>query len=153
MKMAEEIKKRDPSQPREKPKRYVYAVKYQGKAEYKGSFNPEILPGLHGVFTDAHGGLKRALVEADKCKRWLGTEIRKVKVRVPNDKPKEEMVTTVHDNVEVWIEQYEEQFSDGYFVKEIDPWAKESEKPASEKSVPPESPNAEKKQKKELAPA
>lgn len=88
----------------EEPK-VEWHVCYKANPEYKGSFNVPKKPGCHGKFGEDKGGMEGAKAGAEACKKWFNEESH-LTMQVVGGQKVEQIKTTVHDNVIVWIEKY-----------------------------------------------
>lgn len=95
-----------------------FMVKYKLKADYDGDFqrdkltdteNPDAeVVGVHGVFRN----LGRAIEAKAKCKAWFNKEVVPVEKMNGAGKVVMETRTTLHDNVDVWLERFVDGFLD-----------------------------------------
>ena len=93
-----------------------FKVCYRLNPNYEGQFQIDKIGkgGVHGEFGPSHGGLHRAKMEAENCKKWFNEEKHAFERMGASGKPVVEVRTTIHDNVIVWIEKYK----DGYLEEE-----------------------------------
>ena len=90
--------------------KYEFKVRYKANPHYAGHWHSGLKPGLHGTFDT----MAEAVTAQAKCRKWFNEE--NVILAQADDKGviADDVKTTIHDNVVVWIESYE----NGVLVKD-----------------------------------
>ena len=88
-----------------------FQVCYKADPHYAGTFNAKLAPGVHGTFTT----LAEAKEQAGVCRDWFSQEKRLVDKPGPDGVIVPEVVTTQHNNVIIWIDEYK----DGVLVEPV----------------------------------